>query len=53
MSGFQMVGTSTPFKNRTKLTIQNTDRSGFLNPTVYYVDAATVALALHIFKIIY
>ena len=35
MSGFQMVGTSTPFENRTKMTIRNPDMSGFRIPTVY------------------
>ena len=34
MSGFQMVGTSTPFENRTKMTIWNPDMSGFRIPTV-------------------
>ena len=34
MSGFQMVGTTTPFQNRTKWTIQNSNRSSFRIPTV-------------------
>ena len=38
MSGFQMVGTSTPFENRTKSTIQNPDTSGFQIPTLHVFE---------------
>ena len=40
-----MVGTSTPFENRTKMTIRNPDLSGFRIPTVHYKDYTLFDLA--------